>query len=121
MTDPEIATIYHNPRCSKSRAALALLQQKEMQVTTIDYLNTPIDRDILLTLLEQLQLTPRELLRRGESVYKDLNLADTSLTDEQLIEAMTENPILIERPIVSFRGRAAIGRPIDHIIDLLDS
>ncbi len=121
MTDPEKATIYHNPRCSKSRAALALLQQQEIEITTIDYLNTPIDRSTLLELLDQLQLKPREIMRRSESTYKELNLADASLTDEQLIEAMTENPILIERPIVSFKGRAAIGRPIDHIIDLLDS
>ncbi len=118
---PDQVTIYHNPRCSKSRAALELLNQREMDVTIVEYLQTPLDRATLLTLLQELALKPRELMRRGDSQYKELELNDDTLNDDQLIEAMIENPILIERPIVSFEGNAAIGRPIDHVIDLLDS
>lgn len=119
MTDT--VTIYHNPRCSKSRAALELLKQREFDITTIEYLKTPIDRDTILELLSQLQLKPREIMRRGESAYKDLNLDDASHSDDELISAIVENPILLERPIVTFDGRSAIGRPTDNIIDLIDS
>ena len=117
----ETATIYHNPRCSKSRAALELLNQHELNVTIIEYLNTPVDRCTLTDLLKLLNLSPRELMRRSEAPFKDLNLVNSELTDEQLIDAMLEHPILIERPIVVYDNQAAIGRPLDNIIDMLDS
>lgn len=114
------ATIYHNPRCSKSRAALEYLSSRDIDLTTIEYLKTPPDKKTLIEILNELQIKPRELMRRGDKTYKELNLADDSLTDEQLIDAMVANPALIERPIVRFNGEAAIGRPLDNIIDLLD-
>lgn len=117
----ETATIYHNPRCSKSRAALELLNQHELNVTIIEYLNTPVDRRTLTDLLKLLNLSPRELMRRSEAPFKDLNLGNSKLTDDQLIDAMLEHPILIERPIVVYDNQAAIGRPLDNIIDMLDS
>jgi len=114
------ATIFHNPRCSKSRAALEYLQSKDIEVSVIEYLKTPQDKQTLTEILNELKLNPRELMRRGDATYKELNLADDSLTDEQLINAMIEHPVLIERPIVRFNGEAAIGRPLDNIINLLD-
>ncbi len=116
----DTATIYHNPRCSKSRAALEYLQQSGLQVETIEYLKQPPDKPTLLEILSELQLQPRELMRRSDKIYKDLNLNDSALTDDQLLDAMVENPVLIERPIVRLNGEAAIGRPLDNIIDLLD-
>jgi len=97
------------------------LQQHEIDVTTVEYLKTPIDRDTLLDLLRQLNITPRQLLRTSESVYKTLKLQNTNLNDDQLLDALLENPILMERPIVSYKGSAAIGRPIDNIIELLEN
>ena len=117
----ETVTIYHNPRCSKSRAALELLQRHELDVTVIEYLKTPVDRTVLTGLLKMLDLTPRELMRRGEAPFRDLNLGNAELTDDQLIDAILEHPILIERPIVVYDQQAAIGRPLENIIDMLDS
>lgn len=114
------AAIYHNPRCSKSRAALEYLQSKDIEVEVIEYLKTPPDKQTLTAILKELQLKPRELMRRSDATYKELNLADDSLTSEQLIDAMVEHSILIERPIVRFNGEAAIGRPLENIIDLFD-
>lgn len=117
---PDKATIYHNSRCSKSRAALEYLQQSDKQVEIIDYLKNPPDRQTLIDILNELQLRPADLMRPGEAVYKELNLQNDELSDEQLIALMIEHPILIERPIVRFNGEAAIGRPLDNIIELLD-
>jgi len=114
-------TIYHNPRCSKSRAALELLNQRGLKVNTVEYTKSPISREVLQEVLGQLQIGVRDLMRRGESTYKALKLGDDSLSEDQLIDAMLENPNLIERPIVVYDGRAAIGRPIDNIINLLDN
>ena len=111
--------IFHNPRCSKSRAALALLNEKEIEVDIIKYLETPPDREALEEILNQLGLQPRELMRKGELAYKENNLSDDSLTRDQLIDALLEYPKLIERPIVVANGKAAIGRPIENIIDIL--
>ena len=118
MTDT--ATLYHNPRCSKSRAALEYLGQSGLNITTIHYLQTPPDRDTLREILTELQLTPRQLMRQSDATYKELNLNDDNLTEDQLLDAMVENPILIERPIVRLNGEAAIGRPLDNIIALID-
>ncbi len=111
--------IYHNPRCSKSRQTLALLQQRGIQPTVIEYLKTPPSKEALTTILTQLGLSPRELLRKGEAIYKELNLKEMTLTDEQLIELMCEHPKLIERPIVIYNQQARIGRPPEAVLDIL--
>ena len=115
----DTTTIYHNPRCSKSRAAMELLTDKGIETNVVKYLDIPPDSVEITEILDMLGLEPRELMRKGEQVYKDNNLNDESLTREQLIEAMVRNPILIERPIVIKDGKAAIGRPIENIIDIL--
>ena len=115
------ATIYHNPRCSKSRAALEYLESLDIAVATIEYLKSPPDKQTLTEILRELQLKPRELMRQGDAKFKELNLADDSLTVDQLIDALVEHPVLLERPVVRFNGDAAIGRPLDNIIDLLDA
>lgn len=114
------ATIYHNPRCSKSRQTLQLLQERGITPEVVHYLDTPPDRKRLKQLLAQLRMTPRQLLRRSEQAYKDRGLDDPALRDEALIEAMVEEPILIERPIVVMAGRAALGRPPENVLDLLE-
>ncbi len=113
------ATIYHNPRCSKSRQTLALLEEKGLDLEIIEYLNTPPDQQALKDILTKLGLTPHELMRKGESIYKDLNLADHAEDTQTLLNAMLENPILIERPIVLANGKAAIGRPPESVLDIL--
>ncbi len=112
-------TIYHNPRCSKSRQTLALLQEKGIEPEIIEYLKTPPDADTLKKLLKLLDMQPRDLMRKKEAPYKALSLADESLSDDDLIRAMVENPILIERPIVVANGKAAIGRPPESVLDIL--
>lgn len=111
--------LYHNPRCSKSRGALELLRERGVEPRLIPYLDTPPSADELARLLALLGLSPRELMRKGESEYVDLGLGDGSLTDAQLIAAMAEHPRLIERPIFVHRGRAVVGRPPERVLDLL--
>ena len=111
--------IYHNPRCSKSRQTLQLLEEQGVQPEIIEYLKAAPSKPELESVLQMLNLSPRELMRKGESVYKELNLKDESLNDEQLINAMLENPILIERPIVLSNGKAAIGRPPESVLGIL--
>ena len=115
----DTTTIYHNPRCSKSRAALELLTEKNFKFDVVKYLDTPPNKEAITDLLEMLGLEPRELMRKGEQEYKDNNLADESLSRDDLIEAMVKFPKLMERPIVVKNGKAAIGRPIQNIIDIL--
>jgi len=110
--------IYHNPRCSKSRQTLALLEEKGIQANVVEYLKTPPSASELTRIISQLGISPRDLLRKGEAVYKDLNLKDDSFTDDQLINIMIENPKLIERPIVITNGKAKIGRPPESVLDL---
>ena len=112
-------TIYHNPRCSKSRATMELLSEKDMEINVVKYLDTPPDRTALLDLLDMLGLEPRELMRKGEPEYKENNLADESLSPDDLVDAMLQYPKLIERPIVVKDGKAAIGRPIEKVIEIL--
>ncbi|MCH8538210.1 MAG: arsenate reductase (glutaredoxin) [Alkalimonas sp.] len=112
-------TIYHNPRCSKSRQTLEILQQQPLDITVIEYLKTPLGPAELQDLLTKLAMSPRQLLRTGELAYKDLQLAQASLTDQQLIEAMCQHPKLIERPIVVRDNRAVIGRPPERVLELL--
>ena len=111
--------IFHNPRCSKSRATLALLQEKGYQPTIRLYLEDPPDRNELRAILGKLGLDARELLRKGESEYRELGLADPSLDEDSLIDAMATHPRLIERPIVLKGDHAAIGRPPESVLDIL--
>ena len=112
-------TIYHNPRCSKSRQTLALLEERNVRPQVVEYLKTPPSVDELRRILHLLQLQPRDLMRRKEAVYQELNLDDPALSDAQLIAAMHEHPALIERPIVVRGDKAAIGRPPEQVLDIL--
>ena len=112
-------TIYHNPRCSKSRATLALLAERGIAPRIVAYLEQPPDVEQLRGLLRLLDMGPRDLMRRGESVYRDLGLGDPSLDDERLLQAMAEHPILIERPIVVHGDKAALGRPPEAVLAIL--
>lgn len=115
----ETVTIYHNPRCSKSRQTLALLQEHGVEPAIVEYLkDAPTEADIR-ALLKKLGLGPRDILRKGEAVYKDLGLADAALPDDALIAAMAANPILIERPIVVKGAKAALGRPPESVLSIL--
>jgi len=113
------ATIWHNPRCSKSREALALLEGRGVTVTVRLYLEDPPDADTLRAVLKKLRMSARELLRRKEDAYKQLGLADESLSDDALIDAMVAHPKLIERPVVLSGKRAALGRPPEDVLRIL--
>ena len=112
-------TIYHNPRCTKSRQTLELLQQRDLELNIVTYLDTPPDTEALSHILDLLGMQPRQLMRRHQNEYKALGLDDESLSREALIDAMIANPILIERPIVLHNGKAAIGRPLQQVEDIL--
>jgi arsenate reductase len=111
--------ILHNPRCSKSRATLALLQEQGIEPDITLYLDTPPDASELKTILGLLGLNARGFMRKGEAEYRQLGLDDESLSEDMLISAMAENPRLIERPIVLANGRAAIGRPPESVLSIL--
>jgi len=111
--------IYHNPRCSKSRQTLELLHETGIKTEVIEYLNTPPNEAELEKILQGLEMEPRDLMRKGQNEYKTLNLADENLSREELIKAMIENPILIERPIVMTNKGIAIGRPIENVKKIL--
>ncbi|WP_461481775.1 arsenate reductase (glutaredoxin) [Porticoccus sp.] len=112
-------SIYHNPRCSKSRQTLALLEERGINPEIILYLETPPNEQALAGLLGKLGIGARQLLRKGEDAYQQYNLADESLTEQQLIDAMVANPKLIERPIVVNGDKAAIGRPPEQVLEIL--
>lgn len=112
--------IYHNSRCSKSRSALSLLEQHGKPFEVINYLETPPTADELKTLLSQLGITARQLVRSGEDVYKALHLDDPSLDEGALLDTMAKHPQLIERPIVVAHGKAVIGRPPEVVLDILN-
>ena len=112
-------TIYHNPRCSKSRQTLALLEDRGTSPRIVDYLQTPPSAAELKTILKKLGLRPRDLMRKGEPRYAELGLKDRDLDDDALIALMVANPILIERPIVVSGGKAAIGRPPESVLEIL--
>lgn len=112
-------TIYHNPRCSKSRQALELLQARGIEPEVVRYLDTPPTADELSTLLDMLGLEPRQLMRTKESEYTALGLDNPELGRQALIEAMVQHPRIIERPIVVSGTKAAIGRPPELILDIL--
>ena len=112
-------TIYHNPRCSKSRATLELLNDRGLELEVIDYLVSPPNTASLKEILAKLGLQARQLMRKGEARYKELNLDAPELTEDELIQAMVENPILIERPIVLASDKAALGRPPENVLSIL--
>ncbi|MFA1240109.1 arsenate reductase (glutaredoxin) [Serratia odorifera] len=113
-------TIYHNPRCSKSRETLALLEQQGLQPKVVLYLDSPPSVAQLQQLLHQLGFSSaRELMRKKEDLYKQLQLADAGLSEQQLLQAMVDNPKLIERPIVVNGHQARIGRPPEQVLEIL--
>lgn len=116
MTEP--TRIFHNPRCSKSRQTLALLEERGIQPEIIRYLETPPTEAELEQILDLLGLEPRQLMRTKETLYKDLALANPELDRPALVKAMVEHPKLIERPIVLHNGKAALGRPPEQVLDL---
>jgi arsenate reductase (glutaredoxin) len=111
-------TLYHNPRCSKSRAALVLLEKHGIAPQVIDYLKTPPSAAELRSIVRMLGIPPEQLIRRGEDVFKT-QYAGKQLSDDQWIEAMAANPILIERPIVIRDQRAVLGRPAENVAKLI--
>jgi len=111
--------IYHNPRCSKSRQTLALLNENEMDVEIVEYLKTPPSRKELTGIIKMLGIKPRDLLRKGEKEYKEAGLNNMELSDKEIIDAMLEHPKLIERPIVIKDGQARIGRPPELILEIV--
>lgn len=112
-------TLIHNNRCSKSREALALLEQRGVPVNVRHYLQDPLSQDEIAALLQQLGYSARQLLRTKEDAYTTLGLDDVSLTDSQLIDAMQAEPKLIERPILTNGSRAIVGRPPELVLSLL--
>jgi arsenate reductase len=116
MTDLKI---YHNPRCSKSRQTLALIEEKGLTPTIIRYLESPPDTAEISDLLMKLGISARALLRQGEQDYKDQNLKNTQLSEAELIDAMATYPKLIERPIVVKNNKAILGRPPENVLDLI--
>lgn len=112
-------TMYHNPRCSKSRQTLELLRSRGIEPEIIEYLKSPPDADTLKDILAMLDMEPRDLMRKKENAYKEEGLDDESLGRDDLIAAMVKHPILMERPVVIHNGKAAIGRPPESVLDIL--
>ena len=111
--------IFHNPRCSKSRATLALLEEQGVVAEVVLYLETPPTASELDAIVKKLGCEPRELMRKGEAAYKESGLEDEGLSRDALLEAMVGEPILIERPIVVNGDKAAVGRPPESVLDIL--
>jgi len=111
--------IYHNPRCGKSRQTLQLLKDQGIEPEVIEYLKTPPSAQELDDILQKLDMEPRELMRKKETEYKANGLDDASLDRQALIQAMVNNPILIERPVVIAGGKAAVGRPPEAVLSIL--
>lgn len=111
--------IFHNPGCSKCRLTMKILDDKGVDITVVEYLNTPPDATELGEILDLLGLKPRDLMRKHEAPYRENNLDNPELSDEQLIHTMVENPILIERPIVIAGDKAIIGRPPEKVLDII--
>ena len=112
-------TIYHNPRCSKSRATLALIEARGLKPKIVDYLKTPPSAAELKAILRKLGFRPHDLLRTSEPLYAELGLKTAALDDDGLIALLVRHPILIERPIVIAGDRAAIGRPPEKVLAIL--
>lgn len=116
---PDNFTIYHNPRCSKSRQTLALLEENGIAPKIVLYLESPPGKAEIKALLKKLGINARELLRKGEDAYKEYGLQDASLSEDKLIAAMFDAPKLIERPIVVKGNKAVLGRPPENVLSLL--
>ncbi|WP_018864838.1 arsenate reductase (glutaredoxin) [Thioalkalivibrio sp. ARh3] len=112
-------TLYHNPRCSKSRATLALLREQGVEPEIVEYLKTPPDAATLKSVIEKLGIRPRDLLRTGEAEYRELGLKDAEMDDEALIQTMIQHPKLIERPILVVGDQARLGRPPEQVLEIL--
>ena len=110
--------IYHNPRCSKSRQALALLEQQGDELEVVQYIDTPLDSASLSALLQQLGMTARELIRKGDDTNKELKHDNPELSEAQLVQAMVDYPRLMERPIVVREGKAIVARPPEKVLEL---
>ena len=112
-------TIWHNPRCSKSRQTLALLRERGVEPEIVEYLKTPPAAEELEAVLEKLGMEPRDLMRRKEAAYREAGLSDPALGRRQLVETMVAHPVLIERPVVLAAGKAALGRPPESVLAIL--
>lgn len=110
-------TIFHNPRCSTSRKGLELLQSRGIEPEIVEYLKTPPTREELVEVLTKMKASPRDLIRKKEKLYAELGLENAS--DEALLDAMAEHPVLIERPVVIKGKKAALGRPLESIEEIL--
>lgn len=111
--------IYHNPRCSKSRQTLALLEENKVDLEIVEYLDNPPSASELTDVIGLLGIEPRDLMRKSESEYKDSGLDSRELSNQQQIELMVANPKVIERPIIIGKGKAAIGRPPESVLNIL--
>ena len=112
-------TIFHNPRCSKSRQTLQILKDNECDIGIILYLETTLDQSFLESVIKKISLSPRELLRKGEQEFKDNDLKNKNLSDQEIIEFMVKHPKLIERPIVIKGDKAILGRPPENVLELI--
>ena len=113
------AFLFHNPRCSKSRQALNLLEQEKENFEVFMYLDGKLEKKILEEIIQKLSISPRDLLRTGESAYKENNLKDTNISDEEIIDLMIKYPKLIERPIYVKGSKAIIGRPPEDVLKII--
>jgi arsenate reductase len=111
--------IYHNPRCSKSRAVLEILRTHQIESRMVEYLKTPLDAKSIRELLGKLGLRPRDILREGEEEFSRLHLDDPAKTDDELIDAIAKHPILLQRPIVVHGRHAVVGRPPEKVMELI--
>jgi arsenate reductase len=113
------AFLFHNPRCSKSRQALNLLEQEKENFEIFTYLDQKIEKDFLKEIIQKLDINPRDLLRTGESAYKENNLKDSNISDEEIINTMIKYPKLIERPIYVKGSKAIVGRPPENVLKII--
>ena len=113
------AFLFHNPRCSKSRQALNILEQEKENFEVFMYLDEKLEKDFLKEIIQKLGISPRDLLRRGESAYKENNLKDSNISDEEIINLMIEYPKLIKRPIFIKGSRAIVGRPPENVLKIV--
>jgi len=113
------AIFFHNPRCSKSRKALALLKERKVKFEVFMYLDEKLEKGFLKEIIQKLGISPRDLLRTGESAYKENNLKDSNISDEEIINLMIEHPKLIERPIYIKDTKAIIGRPPEEVLKIV--
>ena len=113
------AFLFHNPRCSKSRQALNLLEQEKENFEIFTYLDQKLEKDFLKEIIQKLDINPRDLLRTGESAYKENNLKDSNISDEEIINTMIKYPKLIERPIYVKGSKAIVGRPPENVLKII--